>query len=34
MTGAALGFMITVWCLIFIAIGVTMKALLRNEKNN
>lgn len=31
MTGAALGFMIVTWSIIFIAIGVTMKALLKNE---
>jgi hypothetical protein len=31
MTGTALGFMIVTWSIIFIAIGVTMKALLKNE---
>lgn len=31
MTGAALGFMITVWTIIFICIGITMNALLKGE---
>ncbi|EOD00568.1 hypothetical protein L21TH_1386 [Caldisalinibacter kiritimatiensis] len=36
MTGIAMGFMITVWSMIFIAIGVTLNALLKGEakKNN
>lgn len=31
MTGAALGFMVTVWSIIFIAIGITINALLKGE---
>lgn len=32
MTGAAMGFMVVTWSLIFIAIGVTMKPLLKGDK--
>ncbi|MBB6214004.1 hypothetical protein HNQ80_000073 [Anaerosolibacter carboniphilus] len=32
MTGAALGFMVTTWSLIFIAIAVTMRPLLKGDK--
>jgi len=31
MTGAALGFMLTVWTMIFTAIGITLNALLKGE---
>jgi hypothetical protein len=32
MTSAALGFMITVWSIIFISIAVTLRPLLKNQK--
>lgn len=32
MTGAALGFMLTTWTIIFVAIGVTLSTLLKHSK--
>lgn len=33
MTGAAMGFLGTAWTIIFIAIAVTLRPLLKHEKN-